>query len=236
DHNQTLAIISHDLKNPLNAIRLDAQILHKKAKKTELSREDIKRFANRIIKTTDRLALMVNDLLDRDKQGNILVSLTRTFVHAESLIDEVIEVVRPIAKRNSLKIKKVIHGEIPGFLADKNKIFQVLLNLMSNALKFSYQHTSVLIEVKLERKCIYFSVQDSGPGIEPEMDSVIYEKYSTGRGRESGSGLGLYICKTIVEAHQGVLTHFKREKGGTNFVFYLPLEMEMSDSNLRKIY
>ncbi|MFA5584470.1 MAG: ATP-binding protein [Bacteriovoracaceae bacterium] len=236
DNIQTLAIISHDLKNPLNAIRLDAQILHKKSKRSDLSREEIKRFANRIIKTTDRLALMVNDLLDRDKQGNVLISLTRTFVNAESLIDEVIDVVRPIAKRNSLKIKKNIHGEIPEFLADKNKIFQVLLNLMSNALKFSYQHTIVQLEVRLEKKCVYFSVLDSGPGIDPVMDSVLYEKYCAGQGKESGSGLGLYICKTIVEAHQGVLTHHKREKGGTCFEFYLPLAMEKRDSNLRKIY
>src|SRR5690606_21552697 len=75
DNEQTLAIISHDLKNPLNAIRLDAQILIRNAKKSgeDTIREEVKHFATRIVKTTDRLALMISDLLEGDKGGNVLI-------------------------------------------------------------------------------------------------------------------------------------------------------------------
>ncbi|HLW57847.1 MAG TPA: ATP-binding protein [Bacteriovoracaceae bacterium] len=236
--NDALAIISHDLKNPLNAIRLDAQILLRNAKKpgNPTIQEDVKRYASRIIKTTDRLALLVSDLLENDKAENVLVSLTRTPVEAEKLVDEVIEVVSPIAKRNSLKVKKHINGKIPLFLADKNKIFQVLLNLLSNALKFSHQHTSVQITLSSSDNKIFFSIEDSGSGIDPEMEKVIYERYKAGNRRGCGSGLGLYICKTIVEAHQGEIQHRKSAKGGTIFEFFIPLEMQRLETNKNKIY
>lgn len=237
--NDALAIISHDLKNPLNAIRLDAQILLRNSKKpgNPSVQEDVKRYASRIIKTTDRLALLVSDLLENDKSENVLVSLTRTPVEAEKLLDEVIEVVSPIAKRNSLKVKKIIRGKIPLFLADKNKIFQVLLNLLSNALKFSHQHTSVQITLRSSDNKIFFSIEDSGPGIDPDVEKNLYDRYKAGNRRGCGSGLGLYICKTIVEAHQGRITHRKADKGdGTVFEFFIPLEMESVEANKNKIY
>ena len=238
DNEDTLAIISHDLKSPLNAIRLDAQILLRNARKLddESLKEDVKHLSTRIVKTTDRLAFMLSDLLEGEKKGNILRSLTRTSIDAEKLIDEVVDIVSPIAKRNSIKIKKNIAGKIPPFTADRNKIFQVLLNLMSNALKFSLQHTSVQIGVKSHNDEIHFSVQDSGPGIDPQIENTIYERYSSGSRRGCGSGLGLYICKTIVEAHQGLISHCRGDRGGTIFNFSLPIEMEVAQGDNKKIY
>lgn len=235
DHH--LAIISHDFKNPLNAIRLDAQILLRKSKKENklnLS-EDVKQIVGRIIKTTDRLGLLVNDLLDHKKTGNALVSLTRHSVHMESVVDEVIEVIAPIAKRNSVKIKKIIDSDIPTLLADKNKLFQVILNLISNAIKFSYQHTSIYINLSSREDKIIFSVEDSGPGIDPEIEPNLYERFRAGKSKECGSGLGLYICKTIVEAHQGKISHCPGKKGGAVFEFYLPLEMKVLEQS-KKVY
>lgn len=240
ENEHTLAVISHDLKNPLNAIRLDAQILLRNSKKKyhdfPAIVDDVKRYASRIIKTTDRLALLVSDLLDNDKSDNVLVSLTRTPVEVEKLVDEVIDIVSPIAKRNSLKIKKRVEGVIPLVLADKNKLFQVLLNLLSNALKFSQQHTSVQIGVRFLDNKICFFVEDAGPGIDPDLESNIYERYNSGSRRECGSGLGLYICRTIVEAHQGKINHRKGTKGGTIFEFFIPLEMERNENNKNKVY
>ncbi len=236
DNGQTLAIISHDLKNPLNAIRLDAQILTRLAKKMNHSplEEEVKKHSTRIVKTTDRLSIMVNDLLNFDRSRNVLTSLTRSSIDVEKLIDEVIEIVRPIAKRNSLKIKKTLSPDLPLIFVDKNKVFQVLLNLLTNALKFSPQHSSVLITSHVEKGSIHFVVEDSGPGIEENEGAKIFEKYWTGKSGCSGSGLGLYICKTIVEAHQGMI-HFKNaENGGSCFFFSLPLSMELTDKQKNK--
>lgn len=235
---ETFAIISHDLKNPLNAIRLEAQILlrHSRKEDTEYFQEDVRRSANRIIKTTDRLGILVSDLLDHGKVNNTLTSLTRTPTDALQLVEEVIEVVAPIAKRNSIKIKKKYLSHVSPFLADKNKVFQVLLNLLSNALKFSSQHTSVQMSVEEREGRVYFSVEDSGPGIDPEIELNLFQRYRAGNKRQCGSGLGLYICKTIVEAHQGQITFRKGPKGGTVFEFYLPKVMEQDETRKNKIY
>ena len=239
DNGQTLAIISHDLKNPLNAIRLDAQILTRLAKKMNQSplEEEVRNHANRIVKTTDRLSIMVNDLLNYDRSKNVLTSLTRSSIDVEKLVDEVIDIVRPIAKRNSLKIKKQVPSSLPLIFVDKNKVFQVLLNLMTNALKFSPQHSSVTISAMADNGSIHFAVEDSGPGIDDNEGAKIFEKYWTGKNGCSGSGLGLYICKSIVEAHQGTISFSNLEKGGSRFFFSLPMTMDFTDrQNLKKIF
>lgn len=236
DNGQTLAIISHDLKNPLNAIRLDAQILTRLAKKMNSSplEEEVKKHSTRIVKTTDRLSIMVNDLLNFDRSRNVLSSLTRSSIDVEKLIDEVIEIVRPIAKRNSLKIKKKVSSDLPLIFVDKNKVFQVLLNLLTNALKFSPQHSSVLITSYIDNGSIHFGVEDSGPGVEENEVTKIFEKYWTGKSGCSGSGLGLYICKTIVEAHQGKIDFKNGESGGSHFFFSLPLSMDLNEKQKNK--
>jgi two-component system phosphate regulon sensor histidine kinase PhoR len=113
-----------------------------------------------------------------------------------------------LAKERNVKLKSFIHKEITGFKADEDKLIQLLINLVSNAIKFSRTDNAwVLLSVDTSKKKVIFTVEDNGVGIPQEMQSRIFEKFyqadNQGSIKEKGSGLGLSITKKIVEIHKG---------------------------------
>lgn len=238
DEGEALAIISHDLKNPLNAIRLDAQLLLRNAKKSQSSplSIEVKKLATRIMNTSDRLNFMVSGLLEVNKsKKNALNSLTRSKVRVDQLLDEVIDVLMPVAMKKNLAFEKNVENDFPDLSVDKNKIFQVFLNLLTNALKFSKPNSTIFLNLTLSDNRLNFSVEDSGPGVKDEIFDKIYDKYFSGKDEGEGTGLGLYICKTIIEAHRGYLGHENRNDGGARFYFSLPFQPEVN-LGTKKIY
>lgn len=221
---QMLAIVSHDIKNPLSAIQLEAQMLLKVAErhsKSTLS-EEVKIQANRILKTTDRLKGLIVDLLDKNKCEDGLACLNKAQHEISKIFQEVIDSNRPLIKQKGIIIQTSFPEEVQ-LEVDKNKMFQVLSNLMSNAIKFTPVGGRIKLAIEESEDDFIFSVADNGPGLRPNEVNLVFEKYWTGgvTGR-SGTGLGLFICKTIVEAHGGHINVDNLPISGSRFWFSLP--------------
>lgn len=227
---QMLAIVSHDIKNPLSAIQLEAQMLLKIAQRNakSLLSEEVKIQANRILKTTDRLKSLIADLLDKNKTADGLNSLSKMNCNVSRIFQEVLDGNRPLVKEKDI----LVNAEFPqdlSTLVDKNKISQVLNNLLSNAIKFTPAGGRIHLSIEEADSEIVFRVKDNGPGLEDADLKRVFEKYWTGEVSGcSGTGLGLFICKTIVEAHGGHIHVENLSCGGAHFWFSIPRPSQLS--------
>ncbi len=232
---QMLAIVSHDIKNPLSAIRLEAQMLLRVADrhgKSVLS-EEVRIQSQRILKTTDRLKDLISDLLDKNKTENGLSTLNKTEVEVKKLIQEVLDSCRPHIKEKNILIRSSFPINLLKIEVDKNKMFQVLSNLLSNAVKFTPLGGTISMGLEESEHHFIFSVTDSGPGLPLADLNQVFEKYWTGKITGcSGTGLGLFICKTIVEAHGGEIMVENMPSGGAQFYFTIPKNLKVTDGDI----
>lgn len=221
---QMLAVVSHDIKNPLSAIQLEAQMLIKVAERhgKSLLSEEVKIQAARILKTTDRLKALISDLLDRNKSHEGLASIKKDSVEAVKVFQEVVDANRPLIREKNIHLQTNFPRSCE-LLLDKNKMFQVLSNLVCNAIKFTPAAGQINLEIVDLGSVVEFSVQDNGRGLSPKDKNRVFEKYWTGGiSGCSGTGLGLFICKTIVEAHGGHIKVDNILTGGSRFTFTIP--------------
>lgn len=246
---QMLAIVSHDIKNPLSAIQLEAQMLLRAVERSgnSLLGEEVKIQANRILKTTDRMKILISDLLDKNKSENSLSNITKSNIDISRLVQDVLDAMRPIIQEKEILIRTSI-PESTFIPIDRNKMFQVFSNLLNNAIKFTPQGGIVQITMDENDHELVFSVDDTGPGLKDKELQKVFEKYWTGKSSEcSGTGLGLFICKTIIEAHSGQIFVENIPDQGARFRFTLPKEspdlkkasfsyFESSKDSRKKIY
>jgi signal transduction histidine kinase len=221
---QMLAIVSHDIKNPLSAIQLEAQMLLRAVKRNEKSAfsEEVKIQAGRILKTTDRMKILISDLLDKNKSENNLSQINKRKTDISRLVHEVLESLRPLIKEKDITVDVSIPSGTFGSL-DRNKMFQVFANLMNNAIKFTPFKGTIRLSLEDTEHEFVFTIEDSGPGLEDQELTKVFDKYWSGNSVECpGTGLGLFICKTIVEAHSGHIFVEKGKGTGACFKFTLP--------------
>lgn len=234
---QMLAIVSHDIKNPLSAIQLEVQMLLRVAERHGASKfsDDVKIQAHRILKTTDRLKDLISELLDRNKSADGLACLNKETVDAVKLFQDVLDSHRPLIHHKSLIVKTDFPTECQALL-DKNKLFQVLANLLGNAIKFTPNNGQLELGIQELHHEIIMMVIDNGEGLSPRDLSKVFEKYWTsGISGHSGTGLGLFICKTIVEAHGGHIRVSSMPSGGTKFWFSIPKPEKFLKDQEKKI-
>lgn len=225
---EMLAIVYHDIKNPLAAILLDAQMLELLSyKKPDLEvMSDLRLQSRRILRTVNRLKKLVSDLLLHNSaeqpgsdSGHSFV-IHPSFYNPQSLVNEVIDSYRPLISEKMLTIKQNIQIKSNDAYFDKERIYQVISNLLGNSLKFTPRGGEIVVELIEEANGEFnFSISDNGPGINESDLSKIFDKYWTSG---SGNGLGLFICKSIVEAHGGVINAFSKKGQGARFSFNLP--------------
>lgn len=214
-----LAIVSHDLRNPLNNILMSAQLLPRIVDdKTKLLS-----FTKKIIQSTDQMKRMIDDLMDFAKiqEGNL--SIEKKLDKPEDAIDLVYEIMKVQADEKGLDFLVKINSKLPEIQFDKQRIVQALANLVGNAIKFTdkggYVHLS-LIESDGD---IRFSVADSGSGISKVDLSKIFDRYwQSKRSNTSSVGLGLSITKGIIESHGGRIWVESELGEGSTFHFLLP--------------
>ena len=221
---QMLAIVSHDIKNPLSAIQLEAQMLLKAADRSgkSLLAEEVKIQAKRILKTTDRMKILISDLLDKNKCENGLSQIKKANTHISKLIQDVLDSLRPLIQEKEILTKISLPPDLIGAV-DRNKMFQVFSNLIMNAIKYTPAQGSIHVTAEENEHEIIFSLEDSGPGLRDAELKKVFEKYWTGNDVEgSGTGLGLFICKSIVEAHGGHIFVQNTPGRGACFRFNIP--------------
>ena len=219
---EVLSLLSHDLQNAVNALSLNTQLLLRLAPASELEAR-MQRYGRIVDRSADTMKRLIGDLLDLQEieQGRFEVILQE--VDVASLVDEAVEPMRALAQEKSIRMDARL-DRAGSALCDRVRIVQVFHNLIGNAIKFTPEGGQVRVETGLEHPQLRFAVADNGPGIPPEHLPHVFERrwQAPSDVLRRGSGLGLFIVKTIVEAHQGRTWVDSAPGTGTRFFFTLP--------------
>jgi len=214
-------IAAHELKSPVTPIKgyLDLIIQDKDAS------ENVKNWARISLRNSERLLRLVNDILDVSRLDSDTMRFDIGKLDPVEILDEIVEDMKPAMKNKNLEFIADIPRDLPSIMGDRNRLSQVLKNLLENAVKFT-DHGSITIKAKKEGDHIIISVEDTGIGISQDETKKIFTKFYqayTGEDRKSeGTGLGLFICKEIIGKHNGgILVESKLGKG-SKFMIKLP--------------
>ncbi len=220
---EVLAVVSHDLKNPLGTISLSANLLTRAAPEGEPGAR-IRRHADTIQRSAQRMDHLIRDLLDMASLREGKLTLERREHPVGQLIDEALALLEPLAVEKSLELQARVRGRDTRLLCDADRIFQVLSNLVGNALKFTPAPGRVEVHAEPQGSEVRFAVRDSGPGIPRDKLPHIFDPYWQARETaRQGTGLGLHIARGIVEAHGGRLWVESEPGQGSTFFFTLPV-------------
>jgi len=222
-----LASMSHELRAPLNSVLGFAELLKIKGA-SNLTEKQIRYIDN--IKTSGNFLLdLINDILDLSKVEAGHIELNKEKLSLVVTIDETLVLIKEKAMKHNIIIKKEIEPQLPLIEADKQRVKQILFNLLSNALKFSKDEGgTVTISAKICENMIEISVSDTGIGIKPENITKLFKKFEQLEkgisAKYGGTGLGLSICKQLVELHGGIIWVESKYGEGSTFTFTLPIE------------
>jgi signal transduction histidine kinase len=216
-----VGLISHDLRTPLQNISLRCQLLLRSLQEKGLASEIAS--AEALLRNARRMSGMVEELLESSRLEAGQVELHFEPLDMIHFLEEIIERDVPPDARERLRLE--VATPVPRIPADAARLERVLVNLLTNALKYSTPGTPVVLRLEQEGALVRISVKDQGKGLTPEECERLFTKYyRTGAGkRAEGVGLGLYISRLIIEAHGGHI-HVESTPGqGSTFVFTLPL-------------
>jgi signal transduction histidine kinase len=219
-----IAKISHELRTPMTSIKGSMDYISAKISRMApdvKDSDDIMEFLDVIRSNADRLIRMVNDTLDIERIESGVFDLHLTQVSLLPLIKEVVISFQSLAGDKNITFRIESRSGIL-VTADEDRIRQVLINFISNAIEFSPDNAEVKIAVVETNKTVTVSIKDEGPGIPAEVQEKIFDKFYT-IGKRHGTGLGLAICRGIIEAHKGEINLLSNhgEKGCT-FYFTIP--------------
>ena len=221
-----LSTLSHEIRTPLTAIRLVLHLL------LEKSVGDLSAAQEEIVATArndcERLLKTLNSILDiaRMESGKSQLELRPTM--AKRLVEESYYSFHDQAAALSHPLRMDVSETLPAVSADLERISLVFSNFLSNALKYSYRHTEIVLTArKLNSDFVRFSVINSGPGVGEEEQARVFDKFYRGAGHKGeGAGLGLSIARQVVQAHDGRIGVYSESEKQTEFYFDLPVARE----------
>jgi light-regulated signal transduction histidine kinase (bacteriophytochrome) len=221
---ELLAAVSHDIGNPLSAVVVNAQGLLRTPEGEAATSERVRTIASRILRSATRIQALLRDLTDVERIRAQRFAVEPRPEEVGPMVDEAIELSRPLAEHRSLALTQTVVGGELRVNADRDRVLQVLGNLLENAMKFTPPGGSIAVEVRPQGSEVRFSVRDTGTGIPEEQLPRIFERYYRAPASEGGgTGLGLYLVKGLVEAHGGHIDVKSQPGEGSTFSFTLPL-------------
>ena len=217
---EVLAVVSHDLLNPVAAIQVGA--LQLVSEERALDAAHVRKIGEAILRADERMTRLIRDLLDFAgiQAGRLNVTLKEQ--PAQPIVVDAIEMMQPIALAHGIELRASLESDDVIVRCDRARLDQVLSNLIGNAIKYSSQGT-ILVTSKVERDRVVISVVDSGPGVSPENVNKIFDRYWQAQNTKGGTGLGLAISKAIVESHGGSIWVESEPGRGSTFSFCLPI-------------
>ena len=199
--NEFVSVASHEMRTPMTSIKGSLELLlggyagELPAEATEL--------LGISLTAVDRLVRLVNDLLDISKieSGKMELHLDRLAI--TECVNKSVRSLRALAEAHKVSIRAVQPETLPAVIADRDRIEQIVTNLLSNALKYTPPESEVRVETLQRDNMVRVSVCDQGPGIAPEHLEKVFDRFCQLAGAKKGSGLGLTICRALVEQHGG---------------------------------
>ena len=222
-----LANTSHELRNPLHGIINIAQgILNDD---TDSLSSKNREYLQLLVQIGQRMAFTLNDLLDITRLEEKTIQLKQKTLHIQPIVAGVIDMLQFMTTEKKIQFSVRIPPNFPAIYADENRLIQILYNLIHNAIKFTHKGT-ITIKAIVEDKTAVISVQDTGIGMSAKTIRTIFDPYEQGNEdhtlANTGIGLGLHICKQLVELHGGKISAASKQGKGSIFSFTIPLSNE----------
>lgn len=219
--NDFISSVSHELRTPLTAIKGWGETILTGSFE---DKEEIEKGLKVILRETDRLKNMVDELLDFSKlEGNTLVlNMEKTDIKEE--IEEILRLYDGRAKKERISLQSKFTENIPELSVDRNRFKQVIINILDNAMKFSPKDSNILINVSTLENELIIEIIDNGYGIAKEDLPKIKDKFFKGNSKKSGSGIGLAVCDKIIKLHGGSLELKSELNKGTNVIIKLRIK------------
>jgi Na+/proline symporter/nitrogen-specific signal transduction histidine kinase len=220
-----ITTVTHELRTPMTSIKALSKIL---LDNQQIPNEQRDEFLRIVVDESERMTRLINQVLDIEKiQANLYKWKNETF-NLTDLAHQTFKTFVPTFEEKNIERYVNFHGQSLFIKGDRDKVTQVLVNLLSNAVKFTRTEGGVVaLEVYEEKGQVIVKVSDNGRGIPKEKQSLIFERFTQihdpEMGKPTGSGLGLYISKTIVEHHKGTIGVTSKIGEGTHFWVKLPL-------------
>lgn len=227
----TLAVVSHDLRNPLNVIAVASAALRMgtvpEAKKAS--------YLEKIGRAVDRMNRLIQDLLDASRIEAGSVTFEWSSVEVSALVADALEMMRPLAESKSITLTSEVSANLPELRADRERLLQLFSNLLGNAIKFTTEGGTISLSAVPSSDGARFCVRDTGPGILEAHLTKIFDRYwQARRSDRSGAGLGLAIAKGITHAHCGEIWAESGPEKGASFYVTLPSSGEARPSETRR--
>lgn len=217
-----LAVVTHDLRAPLNTISMAATLIDE----TPGIDTDLRRQVGAIHRATASMDRLIGDLVELARLEGGRLTLARGAHAVEAMVNEVVELFRTQAEERGIRLETISDDAHVRVRCDRHRIVQVLSNLVSNAIKFSPPGGVVRVTVSRAGDGVEVAVVDSGPGIPDESRERIFDRYWTAEGSDQGTGvgLGLAIVKGLLEAHGAPIRVSNTDEHGARFSFQLPAD------------
>jgi two-component system sensor kinase FixL len=224
-----LHVVSHDLGNSLSAIVVNTTVL---LRTLPPEAEDVRQRVASVRDLARRMQRLRQDLLDvaSIEQGQLSVEWDSW--HPGAVVSEALEAFAPLAGEKGVELSAEVDDDVPEVEGDRERVIQVLANLLGNAVKFTPAGGRVTLRVQAAPDEVRFAVRDTGPGIAPENQGLVWDRFWKSRtANRHGAGLGLAIARGIVEAHGGRIWLESAEGEGSTFSFTLPLHPTPDDED-----
>ena len=215
-----IATVSHELKTPISSIQLSLQLLYNEKTGTVNTEQQL--LLNGIKQDTNRLLKITGELLNMTQVDSGKIQLSITASNAKEILHYAVNANKAAAEEKKIQLNIIIPEQLSNVMADNEKTSWVLTNLLSNAIRYSHENSTVQVSVALKDKKINFSVKDTGQGIAPEYKDKIFDRYYRIPGsHKEGTGLGLSICKEFIEAQGGQIDVESDYGAGSTFIVVL---------------
>ena len=229
-----ISTVTHELRTPLTAVRSLAEILHTHPNIDEAQH---KNFTGIIIKESERLTRLINQVLDYEKIESAQMDWVIASTDLKEVIQDAVASTRQLVADKKITIEYELIDHVPPVSGDRDRLVQVMVNLISNAVKFCEEDRGkIIIRLTARARELQVDVQDNGIGIKTEDQSKIFEKFQQvkdpARGRPYGTGIGLTISKRIIDFHHGRIWVESTPGKGSTFSFSLPTTRQAAPHQL----
>ncbi len=223
-----IRIASHDLKNPLSTVMMAAHVVRERVPPGSVMMEQHYQMLSFIVKHSEEMQRIIRDFLDFQAMEDGGITLTLAATQVNTIAEETVQNNFDYANSKNISLNLALDSNLPEIIGDNARLRQVAQNLIGNAIKFCRPGASILVRTERYTRSVLFEVVDSGPGLKPEDLQNAFAKYARlsnkPTGDETSTGLGLAICKQMIELHDGQIgMRNNTPNPGATFWFSLPI-------------